>query len=416
MIKLGFHPWLAAPASKVQIPSCMQWFCALLALALLTAPALYAAVEDPDAQFIKILTVVDQADTLKSNTNNAPARTKYQEAQRALLNFKQNHPVWNTKVVAYRLKYVGEQINALSQPPPDATDQGTSGTDTKPGSTVTTAPWGAQLKLLDAGAEPRRAMRLQVKAGDQQSLGMTMKMAMDMEMGGMPAQAVKMPAIKLDMKVTIKDVAANGDITYETMIEDASVSADAEVMPQVADAIKGSFESIKGLSGAGTISNRGLGRKSDMKLPPDANPQMRQAMEQMHDSFSTMTASFPEEAIGPGARWEVKLPLRSQGMAITQTMTYELASIKGEILTVKSTLLQHAANQKIENPSMPGLKMDLTKMTANGSGTASLNLAQIMPSKATMDSKSDIAMEMNISGQKQAMTMKMDIKLVFESR
>jgi len=239
---------------------------------------------------------------------------------------------------------------------------------------------------------------------------------MDMEMGGMPAQAVKMPAIKLDMKVTIKDVAANGDITYETMIEDASVSADAEVMPQVADAIKGSFESIKGLSGAGTISNRGLGRKSDMKLPPDANPQMRQAMEQMHDSFSTMTASFPEEAIGPGARWEVKLPLRSQGMAITQTMTYELASIKGEILTVKSTLLQHAANQKIENPSMPGLKMDLTKMTANGSGTASLNLAQIMPSKATMDSKSDIAMEMNISGQKQAMTMKMDIKLVFESR
>lgn len=393
----------------------MKWLSCLMIIGLLLSPSLQAA-EDPEAQFLKILSIMDQADTLKAGGNGTSAKAKYQEAQRALLSLKKNHPTWNTKIVSFRLKYVGEKIDALTQPPPGVEVPETAGTASKSEGKSADAPSGTQVKLLDAGAEPRRALRIQAKPGDKQTLGMTMKIAMNMEMDGMPAQAIKMPSIKMDMELTVKDVSANGDIAYETTMGDASVADEPGIMPQVAEAIKTSFESIKGLTGTGTISSRGLGKTADMKLPPGADPQMRQAMEQMHESFSTITTGFPEEPVGSGARWEVKMPLKSQGMTINQTTTYQLVSIEGDNLSVKSTLAQHAANQKIQNPAMPGLKVDVTKMTGSGNGNATMNLAQVLPSQATMDSKSDVAMAMDMGGQKQKMTMKMDINLLLESK
>jgi hypothetical protein len=220
----------------------------------------------------------------------------------------------------------------------------------------------------------------------------------------------------MDMGLTVKDVSANGDITYETILGDASVADEPGVMPQVAEAIKASFENIKGLTGTGTISSRGLGKNSDMKLPPGADPKMHQAMEQMQEAFSTITIGFPEEPVGSGARWEVKMPIKSQGMTITQTTTYQLASLEGETLNVTSTIAQHAANQKIQNPAMPGLKVDVTKMTGSGNGNSMINLAQVLPSRATIDSKSEVVMGMNVGGQTQTMTMKTDMNLLLETK
>jgi hypothetical protein len=393
----------------------MNWFSVLMILALLVAPTLQAA-EDADTQFLKIFSMIDQADLLNSSGKGTQAAAKYREAHRALLELKRHHPIWKPKVVAYRLKYVEEKITALSKPPPAAADTESAGTTSEAGGASSAATANTQIKLLDAGVEPRTLLRLQAKPGDKQTLGMTMKISMDMEMDGMPAQAIKMPAITMDMELTVKDVSADGDITYETSMGDATVADEPGVMPQVTEAIKTSLASVKGLTGTGTISSRGLGKSTDMKLPPGADPQMRQAMEQMQESFSTIMTGLPEEAVGPGARWEVKMPIKSQGMNITQTTTYQLASVEGDVLDIKNTLEQHAANQKIQNPAMPGLKVDVTKMTGSGTGDTKINLTQVLPAQATMGSKSEVVMAVNMAGQKQTMTMKMDMKLRLETK
>jgi len=416
MNKIGFHPCFMASNSKAKAPSGPSWFSSLLILALLFAALPLQAAEEPEDKYLRILTMIDQAETLQASGKSDLAKAKYQQAQRALLDLKQNHPVFNPKVVAFRLKDVTARIEAFSKPPTGADPTGATGGQTKPGAAAASVTSGAQVKLLDAGAEPRRALRIQAKPGDTQKVGMTMKIGMNMEMGGMPAQAMKMPSITMDVEVTVKEVSAAGDITYETMMGDATVAEEEGVLPQMADAIKSAFGGLKGLSGTGTISSRGIGKNSSLELPGDANPQLRQTVEQMHESFSTLTAGFPEEAIGPGARWEIALPLKSQGMTITQTTTYQLASMDGDNLNVKSTVVQVAANQKIENPAMPGLKMDLTKMTGKGTGETTMNLTRILPSHATMDSKSEIDMTMNMVGQKQAMTMKMDVNLRLETK
>jgi len=413
MNKIGPSPRLSAGGPRTTFPLLLSWFPWLTLLVLLLGATTLQAVEDPESQYLQILSVIDQAETLQKTGKPDLAKAKYQQAQRGLFNLKQNHPVFSPKIVGFRLKDVTAKIDALSKPPPGTETTEPSDAEVKPGGI--TSGSSAQVRLLDAGAEPRRTLRIHAKPGDRQKVVMTMKMAMNMEMGGMPAQAVKMPGLTMKMELVVKEVSPEGDITYETILGDASVAEEEGVMPQVADAIKASFASLKGFTGAGTISSRGTAKGTEKKLPGSTNPQMRQALEQMHDSFAALTSGFPEEAVGPGAKWEVKLPLKTQGMTIMQTTTCELISMEEDTLNLKNSLVQNAANQKIENPSMPGLKMDLNKLTGTGTGDATINLNQILPSKATMNTKSDMAMSMNMAGQKQTMTMKMDINLKFET-
>ena len=227
---------------------------------------------------------------------------------------------------------------------------------------------------------------------------------------------MKMPGMKFTMEVTTKDVSSDGDITYESLISDASVVEEPGAMPQMAEAMKSALDSIKGLAGTGTISSRGLDKGSQFKIAPDADPQVRQAMEQMKDTLANISVPFPEEPVGPGAKWEAQRQVKSQGMTIDQTTSYELASLEGERATIKNTITQHAANQKIENPAMPGIKVDLTKLDGTGKATLTNDLTRVLPTSGSIDSHTDMIMGMNLGPQKQAMTMKLDVSITLESK
>jgi hypothetical protein len=245
---------------------------------------------------------------------------------------------------------------------------------------------------------------------------MTIKTAMDMQIADTPGQAMKMPAMTMTMDVAVKDVSADGDITFETVMGDTSVADEEGVLPQVTEAMKTALGGVKGLSSAGTMSNRGLSKANEVKLPPGAAPQLRQSLDQLKESLASAAVPLPEAAIGPGGKWEVKQKLKSQGMTIDQTGTYELVSVEGDKLTVRSVLVQQAANQKIQNPAMPTMKVDVTKMTGSANGESTLSLAQLLPELATIEARSEVSMEMNIGGQKQAMTMKSEMNIRLESK
>jgi hypothetical protein len=197
---------------------------------------------------------------------------------------------------------------------------------------------------------------------------------------------------------------------------DISMGDEAGGTPGVADALKAAFAGVKGLSGTGTVSSRGFSKGVEFKAPPGSNPQALQFMDQMKEFLTQIVAPLPEEAVGAGARWEIKMPIKMQGMTIDQTATYELVSLEGERLTTKSTFVQHAARQKVENPAMPGVKMDLTKMAGNGTGQHTSDLAHLLPTTGTGHVHSDTSMSMSMGGQKQVISMKMDMNLRFEAK
>ena len=386
----------------------MKLFSPLIVVLLLIA-SWPARAEEPEDHYLRIMKLIEQAESFNTNSQAGLALAKFQQARAELKTLQTTYPTWNVKMVSYRSKYLAERVTTLSAPPAppaesDTTTKGAAGNAT------------TLVKLIEAGAEPRKVLRLHPKPGDKQTLSLTLKMAVEMSMGETQIPPMKLPALTMIMDLTVKTVTAEGDITYETVMSDASVAADPDVLPQVAEAMKSSLSGLKGLSGSGAMSNRGLSKGTDLKAPAGADPQLSQTMEQMKQAFAQCVLALPEEAIGPGAKWEVKKPITSQGMTINQMASYELVSLEGDRVIAKTTIAQSAANQKMQNPAMPALKVDLKKMAGKGTGEITLDLAQAMPAKGSNVSHSELSMEMNTGGQKQPMTMKADLNIQLEAK
>jgi hypothetical protein len=385
------------------------WTMLALLLALCAARA-----DGPDDDYVAIFSLINDADNLNKHGDTAQAHAKYIQARQELLALKQANPNWNQRIVSFRLNSLAEKIANTAEKPAETGAVNTGGTT---GKTSVVAPAvKSQVKLLDAGAEPRTVLKLHPSAGDKQNLSMTMKMDMDMTTAGQSAPSVNIPAIVIGMAVEVKNVAPNGDIAYEVTYDDATVATDTNTLPAVEAAMKSALAGIKGMSATGKLSSHGIHLGMQMKLPPAADPQMTQIMNQMKDSFSSSSLPLPEEAVGVGAKWEYRSRLKSQGMTIDQTITSELVSLDGDHATLRNTITQNAANQKIQNPAMPGLKMDLTKLTGTGTGDSTLDLSRLLPVSATLDEKTETSMNINMGQKKQSMDMKMNINIALESK
>jgi hypothetical protein len=370
-----------------------------------------AQVVAQDSDYISILQVIDEGDALSEKGNLARARAKYVEAYTALSKLKKENPTYKSKMVSFRLNDVAQKIAAAAEKP--AVTNAPSASEYRYTSASASASFGTkpQLKLLDAGAEPRQVLRLKPSVGDKQSMAMTIKISTAIRAPGQNESVMDIPAMLMNMEATVTDVAANGDISYETVLTDASVTGDSEVMPQMAESIKASMAGLRGMSGTGTISDRGISRETELKVPAGADAQVQQTMDQMKEFIANASAPLPEEVVGPGARWEVLTKLDTQGMAVNQTAQYELVSIEGDRAELAMTITQRAAHQKIENASMPGLKLDLTKMTSDGKGTTTVNLSKLLPVAGSLEQRTEMDMAINLGQRKQTMSMSMDMQI-----
>jgi hypothetical protein len=420
MCELSNRACFTAPGAGTRVRAKVNWLSGLLALALLLGLCPTRA-EDADDQYLQIYGLIQQADDLSANGKRIPAGAKYLEAYNGLKDFKKNYPDWNVKLVAARLKYVTQQITALSEEPRAAVASGTTNasgakTETKAATPTPSGP----LKLLGAGAEPRKALRLHPAAGDKQKLTLNTKVALDMKMSDGQPSPIKLPSttatIDIPVEITVKEVSSKGDISYEVALGDTSAAeAPAGGAPPAAQAQKSPVGGIKGLSATGTISSHGFSKGLDFKAPPGADPQTRMLLDLLKDVFIQFVTPLPEEAVGSGAKWEVKAPVQSHSIKIDQTANYELVSVEGETYKTKSTSSQKAGpNQKIDNPIMPGMKVDLTKWTAKGTNEFSLDATKLMPTSGSMELHSEMGMGLGVPGQ--GINMKMDVSLHIEAK
>lgn len=366
-----------------------------------------ARAEEPDSKYMRSYYAIEKADALAKKGQTEEAKAKYLEAQTVLKDIKNISPTWNSKAVAYRLSYVTERIETLSKPPAPADPEETGGA--KVGASPGTQPSGAQVKLLSPGNEPRKALRLTTKAGDKQRAEMTLQMGM-----GAGGEVMKIPAIKLVFDIETKGVTPEGDISTEMLIADVTLDEQGGGAPQMVDAMKATLGTVKGMVIASTISDRGMTKKVEVKYPPGADPTARQSMEQMKDSFMNAQVLLPEEAVGPDAKWEVAQKIKNQGMTIDQKITQHLVAVEENVLTIDTLIEQSAANQKVANPALPQLKVDLTKLTGSSKGQMKVDLARIFPISAEIDGGAEMAMSAGAGGQ--TMTMKTEANIKIETK
>lgn len=418
MNPLRFGPYPAVAFNFPSSPTRLR--CVACAILMLLLPLWGAHAGDPDSDYVGIYIVMHDADTLNDSGKVSAAYAKYIEAYKELAAFQQANPNWNNQLIAYRLEYLTEKIAAAAGQPAAVTpaasaggNNGTAGGNEQPRAKPTAK---SPVKLLDAGTEPRVVLRLHPTVGDKQTLSITMKMGMGISAAGKIMPAMDLPAFVMNMTESVKDVAANGDTSFDMVFNNGTVATDTNTPPAIADAMKASLTGVNGMTGTGKISDHGINLGVQMQAPAGTPPQLSQAIDQMKETFSSSSTPLPDEAVGTGAKWEYKTRITTQGMTMNQTITFELVSVDGDRVTLRSTISQNAANQKIQNPAMPGLNVDLVKLVGSGTGDTMLDLAHILPVSASINESTGVSMNMAVGQQTQPMTMNMDIKMDLESK
>jgi hypothetical protein len=141
------------------------------------------------------------------------------------------------------------------------------------------------------------------------------------------------------------------------------------------------------------------------------SPAFQQTMQAMSSSLENMSLPFPEEAVGIGAKWEVKQALESGGMRTFQKITVELMSVQGKLVTLGVKTEQTAPPQPVNNPQMPaGATLQLVSLSGTGTGTMKISLDSLVPT-SEMNAKTTTVMDMSMSGQSQRMSVDTTMKV-----
>ena len=266
----------------------------------------------------------------------------------------------------------------------------------------------AMVKLIDAGAQPRKALRYAIPATFKGGMEMTMGISMNMNMGGQ-AVPITMPAMKMTADLAVTGVAPNGDTSYTMAFSGVSVDTAGGADPMMAQALQGVQSAIQSIKGSATLSNRGLVKSA--KIDMGEAGQAQQMIGELSTQLENLSTAFPEEPVGVGAKWESRLAMKAAGQFSFQKTVAEIVSIDGPTVTLKLTIEQTIPSQSITNPALPaGVDVQLEGGKGTGTGTSVIHLDSLVPTGET-NLTSSMSMTMSMSGQSQQMTTETTVKL-----
>lgn len=264
--------------------------------------------------------------------------------------------------------------------------------------------------LVDAGAEPRRPLRLRPQADAKFDTEMVMRMKSKQRMGEMQMPEMVAPPMRMVLETVVEAVAEDGDITASATYTDVSTLDAPGGKPMVRRQIETMLGSMRGMSARMTFTDRAVLRSAELQLPDDAQPMVREQIEGMAGSMDQFTTPLPEEPVGLGAKWTVLSTVANQGMIFQQTATYTLKAIDGDVVDLDMQLTQTAEPQELD-AQMPGATARLLSLSGKGSGTARMNLTQVMPVSSQMVAKTEIHLEMTMQGQSQQLEQQMEMDI-----
>jgi hypothetical protein len=215
--------------------------------------------------------------------------------------------------------------------------------------------------------------------------------------------------MQFTLEVAVTDVAANGDFTFEFSYSKINFVDDNEVQPAAEEMPISTLKTMEGMSGSVVVSNRGMTKESEIKMPPNINAQIKVTFDSIKESMSQMSATLPEEPIGSGGKWSVTQLIAVNGLKMKQTSTYTLNKFDGVKSDISVEMTQSAEPQELKTSGLPeGSTVTLKSLESTGKGTMMLDAYRVFPvSEIRSDSK--ISMEMSLNGQE--LPVQIDVKL-----
>jgi hypothetical protein len=264
--------------------------------------------------------------------------------------------------------------------------------------------------LLSAGAEPREALSYLLEPGVKQTTVMSMDMTMSMAPEGAAVpQKAELPTIEMSLDLSSGAKDPGGDIAITGVVGGIGIVAKPGPQEQLKGMLEPALAGIKGLSINYKVSPKGRARDVKVGMPANAPANAQQMMEQMKQSFESMVAPLPDEAIGVGAEWQVVTRI-STGADILQWTNYKLVSRNGKNIELAAVVKQLAASGVLSGGQLPpGVTAEVLAFRSSGTGSSSVELSQLAPSKGLGDVRSSIT----VSGGGQKMSIDTEVRIAF---
>jgi hypothetical protein len=265
------------------------------------------------------------------------------------------------------------------------------------------------LKLLSAGKGPRKPLRYGFQTGTSDRAVMTMAMSMKntMPAGTFGSMDIVIPTVETDMTINMGEKKGEEHL-FLFAIDDLRALDRSGVMPGVIEAMQGMLDKMKGMTGSGLISARGITRDSSFLIPAGIAPEVRAMLEQTEDSVDQMSAPLPVQAVGVGARWQTRLDSVRGDIKLSQTATYKVLAIRGDQVQVEVIITQHARPQTVTTATT---SYELVSFKGSGKGTILIDLRHPVPqSKVAMTIDQVTLLDLG-GGSKQKMPSKVTVEL-----
>lgn len=245
-----------------------------------------------------------------------------------------------------------------------------------------------EVELLEQGQEPRRELRLNLSNLQDETMVMDIDMSSHIE-AGPQVMDIDLPTMQMVMDIDQKKVTQEGNLSYHFTLREAKVMPGEGANPQMVAAMRQGLTSVQGVSGSGVVTPRGETLEASIEVPEGAPPQVKQQLDQMKGSLQQMSASLPEEPVGVGASWRVKMTMPGTAFEIEQTATYTIERFDGDAVVLNVEFKQEAPEQ-LMGPA--GQQVKLTSLEGSGKGTIVLDSSRMVPRRSEVTV--DMSMEM----------------------
>ena len=247
-----------------------------------------------------------------------------------------------------------------------------------------------RVELLDAGAEPRRVLRLDPTDGCEQPV--TLRNAVDQRVAVGEQEQAGTTAFEYDITYRCESVEADR-IEVSVHYDDARID-DAD--PRSRESLEAMVQNLVGAEGRTVFDRRGRILELDAPqvsiddevLGEQFADAMEQMLESMEASIDQSATPFPEEAVGLGARWRTTGTMDVLGMRTRLVTELTVTELSAETVTAASTLTMEIVPGPFRMEGLPGAA-EIVSGGFTGTGTVTWRLGHLVAeAEQVMDGES----------------------------
>ena len=274
---------------------------------------------------------------------------------------------------------------------------------------------GPVVQVISAGNAPRSPLRIAVPDGASAQATMEMSESLRQSSGGSTINSVDTPPFTVGITTSAGAASPAGNIPISYRYSDVNVVNNGSLRDAQLSQYKSALAPLGSLTGTGTLTPRNQLLDSKIAGTQGLDPTTAQLLSQLSNQLDSLSAPFPREAVGVGARWRVTSVLHVSGIDAHQVIEYALRQREGDQIVLDVKMTQTAPRQRADLPNIPrGTNVQISKWNVSGAGNATWNLARPgLPVASVMHAAGTQSFDVRSKSQRGTLTQNLttDVKL-----